>query len=96
MQDCNPKHMAKLVQKLLEEEQVHILDWPAQSPDLNPLEHVWDEIGRDKKSKNLHELYTNLQKFWYEFPLEKCKKYICSMHQRCVKVIKKKGYHSGY
>ena len=65
--------MAKSVQKLLQEEQVQILDWLAQSPDLK-----------------------NLQKFWYEFLLEKCKKYIGSMHQRCVEVIKKKGYHSGY
>ena len=44
MQDCDPKHMTKSVQKLLEEEQVQILDWPAQFPDLNPLEHVWGEM----------------------------------------------------
>ena len=91
--------MAESFQKLLEEEQVQILDCPAQSPELNILEHIWGEMGRvlnNQKSKNLHELYANLQKFWYKFPLEKCKKYIGSMHQRCVKVIKKKGYYSGY
>ena len=97
VQDCNPKHMAKSVQKLLEKKQVQILDWLAQSPDLNPLEHVWGQMGRalnNQKFKNLDELYTNLQKFWYEFPLKKCKKYIGSMHQRCIEFIKKKSYHS--
>ena len=44
MQDCDPNHMAKSVQKLLEE-QAQILDWPAQSPHLNPLEHIWGEMG---------------------------------------------------
>ena len=44
----------------------------------------------NQKSKNLDKLYTNLQKFWYDFSLKKCKKHIGSMHQRCVEVIKKK------
>ena len=63
MQDCDPKHMAKSVQNLLEEEQVQILDWPAHFPALNLLEHVWGEMGRalnNQKSKNLDELYTFL------------------------------------
>ena len=87
------------VQKLLEEEQIQILDCPAQSPDLNPLKYVWGEMGRtlnNQKSENLDELYTNLQKLWYEFPLEKCRKYIGSMHQRYVEIIKKTSYRSGY
>ena len=43
MQDCDPKYMANSVQKLLEEEQIQIHEWPAQSPNLNALEHVWGE-----------------------------------------------------
>ena len=47
MQDCDPKHVAKSVQKLLEEEQVQVLDWPAQFADLihwNMSGVKWDEL----------------------------------------------------
>jgi transposase len=39
-------HRARIVQHFLQQEAVQTIPWPAMSPDMNPIEHVWDFIGR--------------------------------------------------
>ncbi|GFU80588.1 transposable element Tcb2 transposase [Trichonephila clavipes] len=61
--NCRP-HRANLVEDFLFEEGIVRMEWPACSPDMNPIEHVWDALGRrvagrhpPKLSKNWKELF---------------------------------------
>ena len=64
MQDNAPCHTAKSVQTFLSEENVTVMDWPAQSSDMNPIENIWkllNERVNEKNPRNVEELWTNLK-----------------------------------
>ncbi|GFX39908.1 transposable element Tc1 transposase [Trichonephila clavipes] len=48
-----PCHPTVAAEQLLESEDIERMDWPARSPDLNPIEHVWDFLGRRLAARTL-------------------------------------------
>ncbi|EIE86151.1 hypothetical protein RO3G_10862 [Rhizopus delemar RA 99-880] len=79
----------------------HIYSWPAQSPNLNPIEHVWHHLKLklsvyDTKAKGVHELWEKIEKEWNTFTVDECRRYIDSMPVRCKAVIKPKRGHTRY
>ena len=56
LQDDNARpHRARLVRNFLEREGITRMEWPACSPDLNPIEHLWDQLGQSMRKRVLNE-----------------------------------------
>jgi transposase len=94
--DNDPKHTAKSTKRWLDETGFEVLYWPAQSPDLNPIEHLWNEVDRRLKSlpnrpSSREELWERLQDAWNTIDLGTCKKLIDTMPARIHDVLKAKG-----
>ncbi|EFA02765.1 Transposable element Tc3 transposase-like Protein [Tribolium castaneum] len=69
MQDNARPHTARCVMQYLQEVGITTLEWPAMSPDMNPIEHAWDELGRRVRArpvrpKTLQELRQALVEEW--------------------------------
>ena len=45
-QDNDPKHTSRKAQKWFKEQKIKLLDWPAQTSDLSPIEHTWNHLKK--------------------------------------------------
>ena len=100
-QDNASIHTSPRVTKWLENHKIEVLQWPAQSPDLNPIEHLWYHLKKqlakyEKEPKGIHELWEHIQVEWNRIPREVCDNLIASMPKRIKALWKVKGEHIPY
>lgn len=101
MQDNARAHSAQCVEQYLFDVGIRKIQWPARSPDMNPIEHVWDMLKRRVKRslnppQNLRELKTALVAAWEEIPQMDIKNIIHSMPDRMQAVIRARGGNTRY
>ncbi|GFU06684.1 transposable element Tcb2 transposase [Trichonephila clavipes] len=101
MDDNARPHRTLAVEELLESEDITRMDWPAFSPDLNPIEHVWDALGRRIAARlhhpeNTQQLKQMLIEEWVLLPQEMLHQLVVSMRRRCEATIAMRGGHIPY
>jgi transposase len=99
--DNDPKHRAKKTQEWLKDNNIEVLDWPAQSPDLNPIENLWSYFkhrlsDKDSSPTSMHDLWLRMEEEWNLIDANFCAKLIESMPGRIAEVIKAKGGYICY
>ncbi len=98
-QDLAPAHTAKRTKSWFNDHGVTVLDWPANSPDLNPIENLWGIVKRkmrDTRPNNVDDLKATVKETWASIPPQQCHKLITSMPHRIEAVIKAKAAPTKY
>ena len=100
-QDRSSSHVSKETLCFLENWNIEVMDWPAKSPDLNPIENVWGILTRmvfhdgavyDTKD----QLWRAIKSCWENLSMETIQSLVDSMNSRMIKVIEKNGAMTKY
>ena len=83
----------------METEVPETIDWPSNSPDINPIENIWSILKRrveKRKPSNIHELDQFLHEEWKKFEKTIINNLVHSMKSRCLAIIESKGERINY
>ena len=77
------------------------MNWPSQSPDMNPIEHLWGlvkrKLGQDQGApKGIYDLWERVGEVWSKIDVETYRSLIRCMESRVQAVLKAKGVHTKY
>ena len=93
-------HTARITRAHLAASNVNVMQWPAMSPDMNPIEHIWDVLGRNVRSihapQNIQQLTNALIIEWDNLPNRLVQRYVNSMRRRVDTLIRANGGHNRY
>ncbi|KAL7841124.1 hypothetical protein SRHO_G00248150 [Serrasalmus rhombeus] len=91
---------ARICTQFLEPENIRVLAWPAYSPDMSPIEHVWDALDRRLRCvpvpANIQQLLTAVGEEWTDIPQATINNLIKSMRRRCVALREANGGQTRY
>ncbi len=93
-QDNAKPHTAAITTARLGSRRVRVLNWPACSPYLSPIENIWCIIKwkiRQRWPQTLQQLETYIRQEWDQIPTPKLQKLITSMSRRLQTVLKRRG-----
>lgn len=98
-QDNDPKHTSKSTKAWLEKKGWKVLEWPSQSPDLNPIENLWWDLKKAvaaRRPTSIADLETIAQEEWAKIPTERCEKLVRGYSFRLQEVIAANGCCTKY
>nr|CAH7732366.1 unnamed protein product [Callosobruchus chinensis] len=101
MDDNASPHRTRAVQQALQNGSIARLEWPAMSPDMSPIEDVWDYVSRAIFSRNnpprsTQELIVAATEEWDNIPQEVINHLIIGMHRRVDALIRSRGGNTKY
>ena len=77
-----------------------VLEWPSQSPDLNPIEHLWTVIKNSVRASepltSVEHLWERLERVWWSIEPDQCRRLVQSMPDRIRAVIKARGGYTRF
>ncbi|GBM27677.1 Transposable element Tc1 transposase [Araneus ventricosus] len=102
-QDNAPCHKARIVLEWFEEhtDEFHLMSWPPNSPDLNPMEHIWDVMERQLRDQTppcpiISILRDRCLVIWCKLSPVLYQKLVASMPRRVAALLKAKGGATRY
>jgi transposase len=98
-QDNDPKHTSNVAKDFLQRKVPAVMDWPSNSPDLNPIENLWAIVKRNvemRQPQNIGDLENFMKEEWSKIPQDIIKSLVGSMKERCKLIIEKNGEHIPY
>ena len=100
MHDNVRTHLAAITRQFLTTNNVNVLDWPANSPDLNLMEQVSDELGRRVRRNHaihtVNDLAATLHWEWANLPAPFLQRYVKKMRRRITACIAQIGGRMRY
>ncbi|KAG7158960.1 Transposable element Tcb2 transposase-like 3 [Homarus americanus] len=99
MHDGAPGHKSKIVTKFLSDNETDMLEWPGNSPNLNPIKNAWNVMKnkiQEARPSNIKNLQEELKKLWVNMDVSYFASLAQSMHKRLQMVLKTKGNMTKY